>query len=185
MKIIYALLLLAGASIAASGQSEFSKQTEAVNPPFKLTIAAYQSNFDEENTNDQVMKGGFGFRIRKTNISDREIIKMSHGGGSYGYYFEVRDSSGNLVGPRKPNEVKLQGDDRGAAASGTKDMMLQPGESKVDFLPLSTWFDMNAPGTYTIQALAHLTDDPKSDVVKSNIITITLLPPDPPADAPK
>lgn len=185
MRIVYALFLLAGASIAASGQSEFSKQTVAVNPPFTLTVAAYQSNFNEENTNDQVIKGGFWLRIRKTNISDDEIIKRSHAGGSYGYYFEVRDSTGSLVGPRKPNEVKLKGDDRGAAASGTKDMMLQPGESKVDFLPLYSWFNMSAPGTYTIQALAHLTDDPASDVVKSNVLTITLVAPDPPAEEAK
>ncbi|MGA9670806.1 MAG: hypothetical protein WBQ94_16465 [Terracidiphilus sp.] len=187
MKITYALLLLAGASIPASGQSEFSKQTVAVDPPFTLTISYNQQNPNVESAADQIVESGrwVAFRVRKTNISDREIVKMSHAGGSYGYYFEVRDSTGNLVGPRKPNEVKLKGDDRGAAASGTKDMVLQPGESKFDFLPLYSWFDMSAPGTYTIQALAHIADDPKSDVVKSNIITITVVAPKPEADAPK
>ena len=37
MNIVYALILI-GASLAASGQSELSKQTEAANPPFKLEI---------------------------------------------------------------------------------------------------------------------------------------------------
>jgi hypothetical protein len=179
MKIIYAFVLLAGVSIAASGQSEFSKQTVAVNPPFTLTISYNQLNPNKESTADQVVESGHwvAFRIRKTNISDHEIMKMSHTGGAYGYDFDVRDGSSNLVGPRKPKEAKLQGDDRGAVASGTKNMMLQPGESKFDFIPLGSWFDMSAPGTYTIQASAHITDDPKSDVVRSNIFTITVVGP--------
>ena len=187
MRIVYALLLLAGASIAASGQSEFSKQTVAVDPPFTLTISYNQQNPNIENAGAQIVESGrwVAFRVRKTNITDHEIIKRSHAGGSYGYYFEVRDSRGNLVGPRKSNEVKLKGDDRGAASSGTKDMVLQPGESKVDFLPLYSWFDMSAPGTYTIQALAHIADDPASDVVKSNVLTITVVAPDPPAEEAK
>jgi hypothetical protein len=42
---------------------------------------------------------------------------------------------------------------------------------------------MSAPGIYTVQASAHISDDPNSGVVKSNIITITVLPADntPPA----
>jgi hypothetical protein len=47
MKIVYALLLV-GASLTASGQSEFSNQTVAVNPPFKLEITA---NLDREHSN--------------------------------------------------------------------------------------------------------------------------------------
>src|ERR1700691_5562889 len=79
MKIIYAFVLLAGVSIAASGQSEFSKQTVAVNPPFTLTISYNQLNPNKESTADQVVESGHwvAFRIRKTNISDHEIMKMS------------------------------------------------------------------------------------------------------------
>jgi hypothetical protein len=62
---------------------------------------------------------------------------------------------------------------------------MQPGENKIDFIPLGNELDMSKPGTYTIQASAHVFDDPKSDVVKSNIITITVVPLDPPADEPK
>jgi len=189
MKNVCKIPLLFGAFVAAfsqptlvAGQSELSKQIVAADPPFALTISYNQQNPSMEKTADQVVKNGqwVSFRIRKTNISNYEIAKTSHVGGSYGYDFEVRDGSGNLVGPKKPNEVKLKGDDRGAAASGTKDAVLQPGESKIDFVPLGRWFNMSAPGTYTIQAMAHTTDDPNSDVVKSNILTITVLPADGP-----
>jgi hypothetical protein len=108
MKIACGSLLL-GASLTAFGQSMISKQIDAVNPPFTLTIAAYQSNFNEENTAEQIVKDSISIsiRIRKTNISDHEILKLSYSSGVYGYHrgywLEVRDSNGNLVGPRNPN----------------------------------------------------------------------------------
>jgi hypothetical protein len=37
---------------------------------------------------------------------------------------------------------------------------------------------MSKPGTYAIQASAHISDDPKSSVVKSNIVTVTVQEPD-------
>jgi len=43
---------------------------------------------------------------------------------------------------------------------------------------------MSQPGTYTIQVSAHTSNDPKSEVVKSNIITVTVLP-KPESDDPK
>ena len=186
MKIMCALLLLAGASVVACGQSDFSKQTIAVNPPFTLTISYNQQNPNIENTANQIVKGDLwvSLRIRKTNITDHEIIKRSDAGGSFGYDYDVRDSNGNLVGPKQSNNVETisGGEER---LRGTKDMVLQPGESKIDYVPLASWFDMSKPGIYTIQVSAHITNDPASDVVKSNIITITVMAPDPPADAPK
>ena len=103
-------------------------------------------------------------------------MKRSHAGGNFGYHFDVRDSSGNLVGPRHPDEVMLGGGDKGGFRPGTKDMVLQPGESLIEFVPLASWYDLNHPGDYTIQISAHVSDDPKSDVVKSNIITVTVMP---------
>ena len=181
MKSIYALLLLVGASIAASGQSELSKQTEVVNPPFKLEITANRNkehsevwdfiNCAETNVRDGSM---VVVAIRKTNISDHEINKLTHAGPHSSYYIDVHDSNGNLVGLRKPNEVRMVGDDHGGNLSGTKDNVLQPGESMIDHDLVGRWLAMSAPGTYTIQVSAHISDDPKSDVVKSNILTVTV-----------
>ena len=182
MKIIYATLLLVAASVAASGQSDFSKQTEAVNPPFKLEITA---NREKEHSDvwdfikcaeTSVGDGSMAMvAIRKTNVSDHEISKSSRAGTHSSYYVDVHDSNGNSVGLRKPNEVRMIGDDHGGHLLGTKDNLLQPGESMIDQEHVGKWLDMSTPGTYTIQVSAHISDDPKSDVVKSNIITITVL----------
>lgn len=183
MKDICAFLLL-GVSLAVFGQSDLSKQTEAVNPPFTLTISCNPTNPNDEYTPDGIVVSGVAasIRIRKTNTSDHEIIKISRAGRAYGYEYEVRDCNGNLVGPRHPNEIKMIGGDKGGIRLCAKCNVLQPGESTIDSLSLAG-FDMSRPGTYTIQASAHISDDPKSNVVKSNIITVTVLEPDPPADA--
>lgn len=68
-----------------------------------------------------------------------------------------------------------------------KDNVLQPGEYNIDRDNVSEAFDMSNPGKYTIQLWQHVAKDPKSDVVKSNIFTFTVLPvgAKPPADAPR
>ncbi len=186
MRIFYAFLMLAGTFATAFSQSAALKETGDSKPPFTLTISANPTNPALEDAADQAVKSGSPvmLRIRKTNISDREIVKWPKTGGPFGDSFEVRDSSGNLAELRKSNEVatKTGGEVR---IRGTKDMVLQPGESKIDYAQVSDWYDMSQPGTYTIQVSAHITNDPKSDVVKSNIITVAVLPPDPPAAEPK
>jgi hypothetical protein len=174
------LALLLAIQPAVFGQSDLSKQTDAVNTTFTLTLSYNQTNPGIEFTGVQTVKPGswVSFRIRKTNISDHEIVKTSHTGDGYGYDFEVRDSNGNLVGPRHPNEVRMIGGDKGGILLCAKCNVLQPGESKIDFVPLASWFDMSKPGTYAIQASAHISDDPKSSVVKSNIVTVTVQEPD-------
>lgn len=177
MKIVYALLLLTGAYVAASSQSPGSGQTGDEKAPFTLTISAEPTIPTPEHITEPVVMAGSApvLEIRKTNTSDHEIIKWSMAVTSRGgYIYEMRDSSGNLVEPRKSNTVNYLsgGEER---LRGTKDMVLQPGESKIDIAPLGNWYDLS-PGTYTIQVSSHTTNDPNSDVVKSNIITVTVIP---------
>jgi hypothetical protein len=189
MKIVSALLLI-GASLTASGQSEFSKQTVGANPPFKLEITAnidkeHSEKWDFLNSAETVRNtdsiAELGFAIRKTNITDHEINKWSEAGGGA----EIRDDDGNLIKPRefgsKPGDGLGGGE---AMLKGTKDMVLQPGESKVKHELIGDWYDMSRPGMYTIQVWEHVSNDPASEIVKSNIITITVLPAEskPPAD---
>ncbi len=176
MQIVFAILMI-GTSLTVFSQADLSKQTVASHPPFTLTISCNQQNPDVENTTDHVVVSGVAMsvRVRKTNITDHEIMKRSHAGHYYGYDFEVRDSSGNLVGPRHPNELMLKGGDKGGIVSGVNDV-LRPGESYIDFFPVASRFNMTKPGVYTIQVSAHVSDDPKSDVVKSNILTVTVEP---------
>ncbi len=186
MKNIYVLCLLLCATFTALSQSAPPVQVETSNPPFTLKIAAYQSNFNEENTAELVVKDSLSvsLRIRKTNISDHEIIKLSDAVGASGYIYDVRDSSGKLVGPKKSEKMAAMSDGE-ARLRGTKDMVLQPGESKIIFVPLGSWYEIDKPGTYTVQVSEHVSNDPASEVVKSNTLTITVVPPDPPADEPK
>lgn len=183
MKIVYVLLLL-GVSLTVSAQSDLSKQNVAVNQPFTLTISCNPQNPNDEHTPDQVVVSAVAssFRIRKTNTSDHEIIKKTRSSRGYGYDYEVRNSNGKLVGPKHPNEIIVVSDVKGGMGSCAKCNVLQPGESIIELLPLGG-FDMSKPGTYTIQVSAHITNDPNSDVVKSNIITVTVLPEDNPPQA--
>jgi hypothetical protein len=181
MKIIFASLLLAGTSVLATSQTTVSEQTGDVRPPFTLTISHDQTNPDLETTADPIVKAGHwvAFRIRKTNNSDQEIPVRPHG---CLLQYDVRDSSGNPVAHTKSNV--MSGSTRVMRSAGQPEM-LQHGESKIIFEAVSSWYEMDKPGTYVVQVSQCVSDDPTSDVVKSNILTITVVPPDPPADEPK
>jgi hypothetical protein len=183
MRIIFALLLPVGLSVAALSQTA-SKQIESANPPFKLEITANTdhsrvsgSEWDfvnnEATTRNAASIAGLGVAIRKTNVTDHEISKWSKAGCAA----EVRDGTGASIKPRdfgtKPTDGLGGGE---GMLRGTKDLVLQPGESKVKRDVIGDWYDMSLPGTYTIQLCEHVSDDPDSEIVKSNIITVTVLP---------
>ena len=48
---------------------------------------------------------------------------------------------------------------------------------------VSRLFDFSRPGKYSIEVSRHISSDPKSEIVKSNTITVNVLPADasPPA----
>lgn len=182
MKSFYVLLLLVAFSVIASGQSAISNQIGSAKLPFTLEITAeldkqHPNDWDFVNSAEKVVNVGsmIVVGIRKTNISDHEIIKWPEIGGPFGDHFEIRDSNGNVVEWKKLDNSRIGGE---ARITGTKDMVMQPEEIRIDTAPLSTWFDMSQPGTYTIQISQHISNDPASDVVKSNIITLTVLPAD-------
>jgi hypothetical protein len=184
MKGFYAVLLIACASISGLSQSVAAKWAENSEAPFTLTITADPTNAVLDDTSDRAVKAGSSvvIRIRKTNTSDREIVKWPTTGGPFGDSFEVRDGSGKLVGLRKSNKVGTLGGGEGRLR-GSKDMVLPPGESKIDYAQISDWYDMAEPGAYTVQVSQHVSSDPASDVVKSNTITITVLPAEEPPAA--
>lgn len=182
MKIAIASFFLFCACHVAFSQSMSepapAQQNEAVDPPFRLTLAAYQSNPNVENTADFVMKSGtgVGFRIRKTNISNYEIPKWTE----LGFQFDVRDSDGNPVERIKQTINRSGGEDIIVGEPG-----IAPGEDRIILQSLLRYYRIDRPGTYTIQVSEHVSADPKSDVVKSNKIKITVLPKDPPVEEPK
>ncbi len=180
------VFLMLCASLTAVGQTEFTMRHLAAKPPFRLEITANVENghaevWDFANSAQSVAKAGSMIivAVRKTNVSDHEIDKSSCvGNDASGYrcggHYDVRDSRGNLVEPRKLRVKYIAGGP--GHLKGTKDNLLQPGVSNIDRDDLGQAFNLSKPGKYTIQLWQHVANDPKSDVVMSNIITITVLP---------
>jgi len=188
MKKVCKILLLFGAFVAAfsqpflaAGQSAVSQQAGAVKPPFSLTISHDQTSPDHETTAAQIVKAGHwvAFRVRKTNTSDQEVPVRPHG---CLLQYDVRDSSGNPVVHTKS---KVMSGSTRVMRPASQPEMLQPGESKVIFEDVGSWYEMDKPGTYVVQVSECVSDDAGADVVKSNVLTITVVAPDPPAEEAK
>jgi hypothetical protein len=82
------------------------------------------------------------------------------------YSYDVRDSSGILV--EKKN--------RGRAVGSVTQRTVEPDETVEEEAVVSRVFDMSRPGQYVIQVSRAISGDPKDGVVKSNIITVKLVP---------
>jgi hypothetical protein len=194
MTKIRSLLLLACVVLTASSRAAFSQQTGGTNAPFTLEITpnhieGQSDEWDFANSTEGTVKVGqmIVIGIRKKNTSNHEVFKAFRGLGTV----EVRDSNGNLVGTKvdNPDLLPLNGGPMHPAhIVGTKDNVLQPGEIDLTQAVLfdgREGQDMSKPGTYTVQLLEHISNDPASEMVKSNTITITVLPVDEPPPAQK
>lgn len=63
-----------------------------------------------------------------------------------------------------------------AIVTAASSLVVQAKAAIVASAPLSDWFVMSEPEMYTVQASEKLSDDPRSEVIKSNRITISVLP---------
>lgn len=177
--------LLAASLFATIATTVAFAQTDAAVVPFSLEISAtwkpgYVGVWDFTNTAEKVVKAGSGvvIGIRKINRTDHEIARLTETGGPYGYVYDVRDRDGNPVRTKSPYDrgwIRSGGPGR---VRGSKDMVLEPGEGYVSSAPISNWYDLSQPGKYTIQVSEHVSDDPRSDVIRSNVITVDIVPSD-------
>jgi hypothetical protein len=87
------------------------------------------------------------------------------------YVIEIRDNEG-LPAPEK----KIH---REAFSTGLL-LPKKPGDSWQEMLHVSRYYEMSRPGTYTIQVERKLPDELGVGTVKSNIVSITVLPADDP-----
>jgi hypothetical protein len=181
MKTVYAFAFFTGISAVIFAQSAAFQQNRQIRSPFTLEITAnldrdHSNRWDFANSAESTVRAGSTIvvAIRKTNTSDQDISRW----GVTGQVIEVRDSNGNFVSHRQSDS--MQGSVR-AMRAGTNDPVLKPGESDVRRGRLSEGYDMSQPGTYTVQISEHISDDPGSNIVKSNIIAVTVLPKDEPA----
>lgn len=120
---------------------------------------------------------GITLRIRKTDTASYPIARIGPERGAFGCIFDVRDSKGNPVPPRPrdPADPWIKGSGQ-AVVRGAQDSELKRGESVVDYAPIGQWFELAHPGIYTVQVSQHVSSDPNSAIVKSNKITITVVP---------
>jgi hypothetical protein len=109
------------------------------------------------------------------NNTEQDIRYSGAGGpgrGGPGFDIDIRDSGGKPA-PETPYGLKMHGKDTswrgGSVFAGTA----HPGDKIEEELILSKEFDMSKPGDYTVQVRER---NPKFEVVKSNSITITILP---------
>ncbi|MGA7560746.1 MAG: hypothetical protein WCF61_14125 [Terriglobales bacterium] len=156
----WAAQALAGVSVAAPKQ---------VNPPFSITISTETPTIRA--------RTGLSIMVRITNTSNHDInassVYVDGVAGIDGSYDEdVRDSKGNLAKRKQPQEA----DPNAPVTMSHRLRTLKPGESTGSVTGVSRQYDISQPGQYVIQLSRRISDNPKDGVVKSNKITITVIP---------
>jgi hypothetical protein len=149
---IVALFALAGLLYA---------QTKPGKPTFSLTLSAPKT---------EVALGAKIFiEIRQTNISEENIDCSRYAGNGVDYKFEydVRDQHGAVA-------AKVLRSD--PFAGGFRTGSLLPGKSITSGVLLNRLYQFDQPGEYTIQVSGRDSGNPGAGFVKSNIITVTVLP---------
>jgi hypothetical protein len=139
-------------------------QANPVKPTFSLTISA---------PNTEVTLGGeVSIEIRQTNLSEQTIDCSAQvdSGVNYNFKYDVRDQHGTAAA-----KVVRAHPELGPAAS-YQGCNLPPGKSHTSGSLLSRIYQFNQPGEYTIQVSRPDTGNPGGGIVKSNTITITVLP---------
>ena len=135
------------------------------SPPAQLTLTAPQTE----------VKRGSEVRVEVTitNNSNRPItIELTS--PLCDYEVEVRDSAGNLA---PDTDVKKTSDCANRMVTGRHiSVQLMPRESKKDTIPITLFSDMSKPGKYSIQVTWKGPKEFGNVAVKSNKITVTVMP---------
>ncbi len=138
--------------------SVVSARAQSTEPGYLLALSAPSAS----------LTAGADIKVDVTmkNTSDHDVFYMVDPSGKLSpFSFDVRDAQGGAVPkvPRKP----------GPGASGSYfRATLHPGESIQRERTLGKEFDLSKPGRYTI----HVERQDDDVVVRSNVITITVVP---------
>ena len=135
--------------------------------PFTIAISAPSA----------VVRAGDEVRIHAvlTNVSDKEILaRGSHEGSraEVNYTVLVHDRYGNAAPETEYGRAARMHQFAGSVLK----VLLKPGEKMEEDTFLSKQFDLSSPIDYVIQLSRPVSNDPKDGVVKSNEITITVVP---------
>jgi hypothetical protein len=156
MQILLGLVMLGVASIA------YSQTTQR---PFTITVSTAKP---EVKSGDAVYVD-----VVMTNTSDHDIDCTRNWSNALdrNYLYEVIDEFGQPL----PQIVRNH-----PAPFRLSPCVIKPGETAKSGGLISILYDFSRPGKYTIQVSRGVSPDP-DNLVKSNVITITVLPTDEPA----
>jgi len=164
LRLLLLTCLLAFGIQPANGQSP--------NPPFSIAISAAYPSF---RAGDKVY-----INIKLTNTSDHDVDCSAWftNGTDRRYLYDIRDENGQSTAKHDLNPDRYPG--------SVQFCTLSPGEGTADSGHLISWLnDFSRPGKYSVQLSRYIGVDEKEGVIKSNTITITVLPADESTPAPK
>jgi len=142
---------------------------EQASQPYIINISAVKPTFK--------LGARIELKVQKTNISSHDINGSANyaGGTIVGYHCDLRDSTGAVV--QKKERMNPSGPPIPAELSARL-LVLKPNESVVYNTFACKDFDINQPGEYTVQLYEQINGNNSDEVVKSNIITITIVAPE-------
>jgi hypothetical protein len=113
--------------------------------------------------------------VELTNSSDKTVSSMSVDYPQY-YSLDIRDEQGFPV-PETEFTRELHRPGHRAFGGGLL-LEYKPGDSWKEQVTITRYYEMGRPGKYTVQLERKLPEELGVGTVKSNTITITVLPPD-------
>ena len=158
MKLHTALYLLA--TIPAFS-SPLLAQKHPAKPPFTLVLTSKDPKVS--------LGADVWVKIVWTNTSKVELndsLYRDPSGLDFNYILDFQDSVGHPV-------TKARASVTGSAEFGT----LKPGDSQNDDIDLSRLYKLTRPGDYTLQVSRRVQKELGDGLIKSNKITITIVPP--------
>lgn len=160
MQFFQVLTLIAITAVIALGQDNTPKE------PFAIVIKA----------EPPIVKAGSGVWINGSlkNVSNGPIDTSGRYCGPSGLdsylTWDVRNDEGHPVAKRIYRHPEL------ATGSAILDRIINPGESLAMSQDVSRLYDMSRPGKYIVQASRETSDARAARVVKSNKVTVTVIP---------
>jgi hypothetical protein len=149
------LLFLAASILLSSGP--IAAQPEASDATFTIAISLPEAN---------VLQGS-RMRLDVTvNSNSKSVFILPDIRQFAANTVTILDADGNLVAPRNVPSGPIAGSHFG--------LFINPGKSHTESVYLSKTFDLNRPGSYSIQA--HEKDRENGKIVYSNVVHLNVLP---------
>nr|MDQ3821593.1 hypothetical protein [Acidobacteriota bacterium] len=113
-------------------------------------------------------------KVSLTNTSDQDVYEGVGYADGIGldstFRFEVRDEHGKVIPTYPPPKTGYTG--------RPLNRTISPRQTLTQEQVVSALYDMRKPGKYTIRVSRRASDNPKDGEIKSNIITVTVIPKD-------